>query len=205
MIFRKVIKQSMANAYMDSKGLSKLVVLFSLILIILAIFLTVFIFSEGKDTTSKDAGKIGGSAEYTDEYGYTIRTDSPIDFSSIEAFKGSEEAVSIYAEGFSMATNLEGSWVNFKIPTNEGTNFIKFDLEFRSRQGAEGLFSVYLEGELLGSVDERFSIENPSTEVIMYGDIESGLHVFSFRLDNFGGPPSSVYVKNVSTGWAGFL
>lgn len=90
-------------------------------------------------------------------------------------------------------------WINIKIDTARKTNFIEFDYEFVSN--AQGLFSVYYDGELAYLADEQFEISGAhSTGKLYLGDHLGGKHTLSFRLDTEATTASSITIDNIIIG-----
>jgi hypothetical protein len=95
-------------------------------------------------------------------------------------------------------------WVTVAIDTPTNINFIQFDAEFTSADGATGLLTVYWNDQEIGTIDER-NVE-PGVQTYTFGipsvftDHNNSL---GFRLDQFSDVASSVSVTNVITGFAG--
>ncbi len=96
---------------------------------------------------------------------------------------------------------VELGWITVLVELEENANAAQFDVEFVSEHGAEGLLSVYWDGELLGSIDERFAAEGLATHTFGLPDeVQAGAHSLAFRLDGFTEVPSNAIVAIVSTG-----
>lgn len=99
------------------------------------------------------------------------------------------------------AQSAEPAWVNFSGSVDEGSEFLQIDVEFTSGRPVQGLLSIYLDGEMLLSLDERFAMDGIST--ITAGippETVAGTHSLGFRLDAFSNEPSSVMVNNIRQG-----
>jgi hypothetical protein len=143
---------------------------------------------------------------HEDEGVYDIREDSAMNLSAIPNFTGTPLSIAIDNSAlFAEAEAASSAWINFRIDTSLPTNFIRFNVEFTSDAGAEGLLTTYSNGQPIGSLDEAIAGPDDFVQVLMHGDVEPGEHVLSFRLDHFAGPISKVRISNVATGWAGFI
>jgi hypothetical protein len=91
----------------------------------------------------------------------------------------------------------EISWLNLEIDMPPDASTIQMTIEFASRKGAEGLLSVYLDGQLLLSVDERFSSGPKRVIAGVTAGIEAGPHVLGLRLDTFTSVEATVNVSNL--------
>jgi uncharacterized delta-60 repeat protein len=95
-------------------------------------------------------------------------------------------------------------WVSFAVPVTNQVNFVTFEAQFDSTNGAVGLLAVYWGTNLIGTVDERVVV--PGQQRYSFGLPEvapSGLYLLGFRLDPHSAVPSSVNVTNIATGFAG--
>jgi hypothetical protein len=77
---------------------------------------------------------------------------------------------------------------------------LRFDLDFTSDAGAEGLLAVYLDDVLLGTIDERFSPDEPFENVFAAQLLSPGFHLLSFRLDPFTEVASVAAISNLRWG-----
>jgi hypothetical protein len=77
---------------------------------------------------------------------------------------------------------------------------VRFDVEFTSEAGAEGLLAVYFDDVPLGTIDERFALGSMDQYVLPLPEHEAGLHTLSFRLDSFSEIDSSIALSNVQFG-----
>ena len=95
-------------------------------------------------------------------------------------------------------------WVSFAVPVTNQVNFVTFEAQFDSTNGAVGLLAVYWGTNLIGTVDERVVV--PGQQRYSFGLPEvapSGLYLLGFRLDPHSDVPSSVNVTNIATGFSG--
>ena len=76
-------------------------------------------------------------------------------------------------------------------------DLLEFDLEFTSLAGAEGLLAFYLDGLLIGTIDERFALSGNETYRWLLDVTDPGIHELAFRLDPFTTTPSSVSISNI--------
>lgn len=143
------------------------------------------------------------NAARTDEY--LIRTDGPINFSASARATSDNASIVINGSWFDAKTTHGTAWINVAITTTEPVNFLKYETSFTSI-GAQGLLSVYIDNTQIDAVDERFcDVGTNGQTPMLEADLQPGPHVVSFRLDQFGGIISRSTIKNVSTGWAGFV
>lgn len=92
------------------------------------------------------------------------------------------------------------AWITSEIAIHDRVDFLELEVEFLSEPGAEGVLAVYLNDQIIGSVDERF-IEG-SREVFPMGlpPIEPGMHTISFRLDPFTDIASQALISELRFG-----
>lgn len=96
-----------------------------------------------------------------------------------------------------------GSPVWFEIPLNttEPYNILKFDYEFLSAAGAEGVMTVFVDDNPVFKIDERITNAGTTTTPdIPVGDLAPGQHRVGFRLDPFTDVQSSARVNNIQFG-----
>lgn len=90
-------------------------------------------------------------------------------------------------------------WMSQLIEVTEPINFLQFNYAFNS--DAEGVLSVFFDGQLIYRVDERYTMDTlNSTGSISLGEILPGQHTLSLRLDPFTEEQSIVEISNVQTG-----
>jgi len=137
---------------------------------------------------------------------YVIRTDPVIDLGLAMHATSGPASVDVNATSFGASTAADAAWINVQVVTTQPVNFVKYQATFSSAPGAEGLLTVYLNIEQIGTLDERFAMAGVNGRTPMLAaDLAPGTHILSFRLDQFGGVPSTVSVSSVATGWAGFV
>ncbi len=91
------------------------------------------------------------------------------------------------------------AWISQLVQLDASAQWLMFDLDFTSEAGAEGVLSVFLDGELLGTVDERFAADGLDTyQIDLNGLLAAGAHELAFRLDPFTEVSSTVLIDNVS-------
>jgi hypothetical protein len=111
-------------------------------------------------------------------------------------------SVSFTGDAFTLQTGSP-VWMSSLVETTQVANFLAFDADFTSPLGAEGLLTVYWEGGLLGSIDERYAADGSQEYILaLPASVDPGLFDLAFRLDPFTGTSSSVAISNVSTGFA---
>ena len=92
--------------------------------------------------------------------------------------------------------------LNSFITLNDPFNMLRFDFEFLS--DAEGLFTVFFEGEEVFQLDELFFIDGRFNSGNIYlGDIfDAGTYSLIFRLDPFSDVQSIIDISNIQFGYA---
>jgi hypothetical protein len=81
-------------------------------------------------------------------------------------------------------------------------NTISFSAEFTSADGAQGLLSVFWDGNLLGMIDERHVLDGPHAYALEFPAVYGAdFYSLSFRLDGFSDVESSLIIERVRTGF----
>jgi hypothetical protein len=91
-------------------------------------------------------------------------------------------------------------WYTAAVMIDDHYDVLRFDLDFTSDAGAEGLLAVYLDDVLLGTIDERFSPDEPFENVFAAQLLSPGFHLLSFRLDPFTEVASVAAISNLRWG-----
>lgn len=91
----------------------------------------------------------------------------------------------------------ETSWVNFAIDLTVEAQFLQADVQFAGEQNAQGLLSIYLDGQYLVSADERFIDGVVTLTAGIPNGMAGGTRSLGLRLDAFTPQPSSVTISNV--------
>ncbi len=100
--------------------------------------------------------------------------------------------------------DLGPAWMAILVPVNDLSNVISFEAEFTSAAGAEGLLSVYWDGDLIATIDERYALSGvQSYSYPLPGTFDGSEFTLAFRLDSYGSVTSSVSIENVSVGYYG--
>ncbi len=107
--------------------------------------------------------------------------------------------VQFFQNGLSMQTDSP-VWFIGEVDIEDKVNLLRFDLEFTSATGAEGLLAVYFDDYVLGKIDERFAPAGIQQVVFELDDPLPGSHTLSLRLDSFSDVPSSVSISNLEWG-----
>jgi hypothetical protein len=90
-----------------------------------------------------------------------------------------------------------------EINVNEPTNLLAFDAAFTSDSGAEGLFSVYWNNQLVAMIDERTATPELETYIFYLSSIyQPGSYSLALRLDSYTDVASSIEIDHVVTGFA---
>lgn len=95
---------------------------------------------------------------------------------------------------------LEPSWLVVEITATEPINTLTFNTEFLA--GTDGLVSVFLNEDRVGSIDQRFAPESGiETHELYLGDLPAGHYKLAFRLDQYGADASEVQLTEIELGW----
>ena len=90
-------------------------------------------------------------------------------------------------------------WINSLLETDKHFNLLTFSYDFLS--DAEGLLSIFLDGNLLFLIEEQASPDGVLTESLFLGiDYTPGTHYLSFRLDPQSDEQSQVAISDVAVG-----
>jgi hypothetical protein len=89
------------------------------------------------------------------------------------------------------------TWIASLISVSQPVNRIKIQAGFIHKDGAEGLLSVYWDGKLLESYDERNGISGSYHIIDLPSSYNPGVYTLAFRLDSFSSTPSSGWVNNI--------
>jgi len=93
-------------------------------------------------------------------------------------------------------------WVEVPITTPGPVNLLKFDYEFLSDAGSEGIVTAFVDDQLVYKTDER-TIDSGiigTTPDIHLGDLSRGQHTIGFRLDPFTDVQSVVQISGIQLG-----
>lgn len=132
-----------------------------------------------------------------------VEYSDTFDLSALVSSVGADGTVVIEAENVELTTGAQSVWVGFEVPLTRAVSAVTFDVEFISGDpDAEGYATGYWNGLHLAAADERFASEaDPgSRSFVFYAPVDPGTKVVSFRLDNNGGPTSSVRISNLRCG-----
>ncbi len=125
------------------------------------------------------------------------------DFTSLVRTIGPDGTVTVVPDSVELTTGAEFAWVGFDVPMARAVSAVLFDVEFTSADpDAEGYATGYWNGLQLTSADERFTDgADPGSRSFTFLDtVAPDEKVISLRLDNNGGPTSSVLISNLRTG-----
>ena len=125
------------------------------------------------------------------------------DFTAMDHTVGPDGTVTLEPNSVELATGAEYAWIGIDVPVTRAVSAVLFDVEFTSDDPeAEGYATGYWNGVQLTSADERFiDGSDPGMRGFTFMEtIAPGQKVISFRLDNNGGPTSSVLISNLRTG-----
>lgn len=98
------------------------------------------------------------------------------------------------------------NWFAAIVPVNNVVNAVEFDMRFTSDLGAEGLLSVYWDGSLIGTIDERYAASELQHYVFeLPGIYNTNEYTLAFRLDPYSPVSSSVVIDNMTTSYSGMI
>jgi len=112
--------------------------------------------------------------------------------------------VQFFQNGLSMQTDSP-VWLIAEVDMEDEEDLLRFDLEFTSEAGAEGLLAIYFDDYVLGKIDERFAPAGIQQVVFELDDPLPGSHTLSLRFDSFSDVPSSVSISNLEWGSVHFV
>jgi hypothetical protein len=104
------------------------------------------------------------------------------------------------------ATMSTDSPVWFEAPITTTTTFslLKFDYEFLSTAESEGIVTVFVDDQLVYTIDERITDPGANTALdIPIGELTPGTHTIGVRLDPFTDVQSVVRISNIEFGEVG--
>jgi hypothetical protein len=135
-----------------------------------------------------------------------VRRDPPLNVSTLTSVMSDPTDVQVADGGLDivMKNDNPGStaaWINLELSIPATINFFEINVSFTSAPAAQGLLTIYIDGQEFGRVDER----HPDDVGALYefntpGDIAPGSHILSFRLDKFSPATSNVLIENIVKG-----
>ena len=158
--------------------------------------------------TASHGGIAGGSSQ--SDLVYRIRNGEPINPLVVAYTSSGTATVAVNTTGFTATTAglapAGTAWINIQVQTSQLTNFLQYQADFTSAAGSEGLITVYVDGEEVGSLDERYADAGVNYRVAMVtADLLPGTHTIGFRLDRFGTTESAAVVSNIALGRGAFV
>jgi hypothetical protein len=108
--------------------------------------------------------------------------------------------VELYADNGILKT---GSPVWFEAPltTTQSFNLIKFDYQFLSAAGSQGILTIFVDDQLVYKIDERIIVPGVNTaQDIPVGELNPGPHTIGFRLGPFTTVQSVARISNIALG-----
>ena len=98
------------------------------------------------------------------------------------------------------------AWISIALDVAEPVNLLKFDADFVSDVGAEGLLAVYWDDISLGLLDERYVLDGVQEYLFVLPEVfDPGMYELAFRLDPYTDIQSHVVIDNIRTGYAGVV
>ena len=131
----------------------------------------------------------------------TARHDAIVDFQNLAVAQSDTGTKTVNGTQLGMTTGSP-VWMISLLTVTDPVNFITFQTDFTSQEGAEGLLGVYWAGQLIGMIDERYALDGTQDFAFaLPGTSDPGTYELSFRLDPYTETPSSVLIDNVATGF----
>jgi probable HAF family extracellular repeat protein len=111
------------------------------------------------------------------------------------------------AQGFADpqdSTNDLSVWIATIVTDTNALNFVSFDAEYTSATGSDGLFTVYLDTNMIGLIDE-IAVQPgfQHYDLSFQNTAPNTSHVIGFHLDPFTSVQSSIIVTNIVLGCSG--
>ena len=90
-------------------------------------------------------------------------------------------------------------WAKMELDIKEPVNALTFDCKFLSATGAEGYLTVFVDNNVVGSLDERHlkSAGAHAGKRMYIGELEPGIHALAVRVDPYTTVQSSVQLSNL--------
>ncbi len=93
-------------------------------------------------------------------------------------------------------------WFEIMDTTDQPSNILKFDFQFLSMIGAQGVLTVFVDDNPVYKIDERRTPAGLNTAgEIPIGELQPGPHKIGFRLDPFSDVHSIVQISDVQLGY----
>lgn len=130
--------------------------------------------------------------------------DNAVDMGSAVRRDSSTGTVVFDEDGNLGLTTGSPVWTSMLVEAIEPTNMLAFDAEFISAdENAEGLLSVFWDGETIATIDERLAAEGENLYLFMLDDTyEAGWYEVTFRLDPYPeDSPSEVMIGELQLGF----
>ncbi len=113
--------------------------------------------------------------------------------------RSSTGLVDFYGLGFLMQ-NGSPVWASFDIDLENDIQGISLDVVFESESTSEGLLGIYWDDEIIAAIDQRLVSSLENLFLGIPDDLAlAGSHTLTFRLDNYGDIPASVYLSSFNT------
>lgn len=156
--------------------------------------------SHPNDGTLKILGT--GSTSGSNAAPPTVRHDTVFDISLIPHISSDTGTVTMKGTGFSLVTGSP-VWLITELEVAQPVDRLTFKADFTSAPGAEGLLAVYWDNQLLGTIDERYALNEMDDYTLYLPSIfDSGTYLLAFRLDPYTEVASSVEIGEIATGCA---
>ena len=91
-------------------------------------------------------------------------------------------------------------WSKMDLNVKASVNALKFNYEFLSAVGAEGYLTVFVDDNIVGSIDERHveSAGIHASDLMYIGELKPGTHALAVRIDPYTAVQSSVRLSNLN-------
>lgn len=134
----------------------------------------------------------------------TTVDEPPLNISGMQYSKSDNALVSVDSSGainLKVTENKRSAWISLVVNTTKLSNYVYLDLDFTSEVASQGVFTTFFDQKDLGYMDERFFGANARRIVVGYAPQPAGMHIVTFRLDQFGSLPSSVTLRGIGVGF----
>ena len=94
--------------------------------------------------------------------------------------------------------STSSTWSKIDLDLTIPVDSLGLNFQFLSADGAEGYVTIFFDGNVVGRIDERTTpLGIQQSPRFALGDITSGLHTLSIRVDSFTTVPSAIKLTNI--------
>jgi len=141
-----------------------------------------------KAVFSLDGTKIAYGGKVGNGFWWTVRNIDELEFESWDGFVEDKSLGSALRADQDRCINAdkpkgEPVWVKTPVNTETNVNFISFDLDFTSCPGAEGKYSLFIDGEEIGSILESEVLKGNQSYSFIFKEKPQGEYQLEIRID----------------------